>query len=163
MSRRILSPFLALALLGCASDAAFAPPALTFDPCGARVAVEGEASPAQLASLDAALDLWNEAAHLDLRRADGDDPAAIPLRFADAAPLFRGLYDDEQGIIYINVSLTDPRERTITIAHELGHAFGLPHVAEDERASVMNLGNVTVEPTPEDVAEVDEIWGGCAR
>jgi len=148
---------------GCAGEVADADLDLTYAPCGATVAVAPGASGAQIESVEAALALWNEAAGFDLGRAAGDDPSAIPLRFEDAAPLFMGLYDDERGVIYVNGQLTDPRERTITVAHELGHAFGLLHVQADERPSLMNPGNVTFEPTPEDVAQVDEIWGGCER
>jgi Zn-dependent peptidase ImmA (M78 family) len=79
--------------------------------------------------------------------------------FEEAADAFHGLYDDSTGVIYINTALTDPRELQIVIAHELGHAFGLPHVTG--RASVMNPGNLTVTPNAEDQAALEALWGSC--
>ena len=49
----------------------------------------------------------------------------------------------------------------ITIAHEIGHAFGLVHVPADQRTSVMNPNNLVVEPTAEDVDTLATRWGVC--
>lgn len=148
---------------GCASGDPDFVPTVTYAPCGASVAVDVGASQDQIRSVDAALALWNETAGFGLARIETPDPRAVPLRFETAAPLFRGLYDDDQGIVYINAQLADPHRRMITIAHELGHAFGLLHVPEDERASLMNPQNQTLGPTREDVAMVYETWGACDR
>lgn len=87
--------------------------------------------------------------------------AAVELRFERAAPAFRGLYDDETGVIYVNSDLRDPRTLGIVIAHELGHAFGLPHV--DTPDLLMTPANVTTPPTAEDHAALVARWGTCAE
>ena len=107
----------------------------TFDPCAFSIA--------DAPGVEDALALWGVTA-------SGAD--RIELVFEDAAPAFHGFYDDEAGVIYINQRITDPRARAIVIAHELGHAFGLPHI-EDVR-SVMNRGNLTIEPTVDDRAAI---------
>lgn len=86
------------------------------------------------------------------------DGAEIGLVFEDAAEAFHGLYDDEHAVIYINEKITDSKALAIVIAHELGHAMGLPHI---DAASVMRSGNVTVAPTADDAARLAEIWGPC--
>lgn len=79
--------------------------------------------------------------------------------FEEAAAAFHGLYDDTSGIIYINTEITDPKVLSIVIAHEVGHAFGLPHVTG--RPSVMNPGNLTITPNAEDQAALEALWGNC--
>ena len=81
----------------------------------------------------------------------------------DAAEFFHGLYDDEHGVVYINRALSDDHQRTVTVAHELGHAFGLLHIDRDARVSVMNPNNLSVEPNDGDAAELVALWGSCAE
>ncbi len=88
--------------------------------------------------------------------AEGD--AQIQLVFEDAAEAFHGLYDDEHAVIYINARITAAGPLAIVIAHELGHAMGLPHIAA---ASVMRSGNTTIGPTPDDDARLHALWGEC--
>jgi hypothetical protein len=85
--------------------------------------------------------------------------AEIPLVFDDAAEAFHGLYDDEHGVIYINSRITDPDALAIVLAHELGHAMGLPHI--ELPASVMRSGNTTITPSADDEARLHALWGPC--
>lgn len=122
----------------------------TFDPCTLAIAATGDAT--QMTGITDALALWN------ITPVEG---AALEVRFEDAAPAFHGFYDDERGIVLINQRITDPDALAIVIAHELGHAFGLPHI--DGRASLMNRGNLSITPTDDDRAEVTARWGPCAE
>ncbi|MDB4955358.1 MAG: hypothetical protein JWO36_2927 [Myxococcales bacterium] len=89
------------------------------------------------------------------------DPSAptLGIAFRSAPVVDMGFYDDTTGTIFVNLDLVDPRQRTITIAHELGHAFGLLHVTD--RPSVMNPANLTIAPNDADLAAVAERWGTC--
>ena len=120
----------------------------TYDPCALAIAATGDAT--QMTGIADALALWGIAAV---------DGAPLEIRFEDAAPAFHGFYDDERGLVLVNQRITEPRALAIVIAHELGHAFGLPHI--DDRASLMNRGNLSIAPTDEDRAEVTARWGLC--
>lgn len=88
-------------------------------------------------------------------------PDAIEVRFQEAALPFHGLYDDETGVVYINRRIEDPTPLSIVLAHELGHAFGLPHVDFTERTSLMNPGNFVTPPTDADRTAIEALWGRC--
>lgn len=111
----------------------------------------------------AAIDLWRTAAALRATLVPSADAPRLPIRFQMAAGAFHGLYDDHIGEIFVNESFAMADARTITIAHEMGHAFGLSHVPTSERPSLMNPGNTTVPPTAEDVATLAALWGRCAE
>lgn len=115
----------------------------TFDPCA--FAIE------DASGVGDALALWG--------LASVDGAPAIALVFEDAAPAFHGYYDDEAGVIYINSRITEPHALAVVIAHELGHAFGLPHV--EGKTSVMNRGNLSTVPTDDDRASI--ATSSCAR
>ena len=104
--------------------------------------------------------LWNDRAGTHLMM--GADPGAsgLPIHFQNAGPPFHGLYDAPSGQVYINTDLAGA-PLAITIAHEIGHAFGLVHIPADQRTSVMNPNNLVVEPTAEDIATLAMRWGGC--
>lgn len=151
-------------VVGCADESATGP-GVTFDACAPlEIGVEPALTTEQMQGVTDALAMWNQAAGTALVPAA---PAAmtstpmVPLTFQVAAPPFHGLYDNRAGRIYINQDLTDIAPLRITIAHEIGHAFGLPHVSASVRRSLMNSGNTTISITPEDVEALAAIWGQC--
>jgi hypothetical protein len=112
-------------------------------------------------AIEIGAELWNESARTRLELGEPRGDAVVPVRFQDAATAFRGFYDDVNGIVFVNRRLEDVGAESITIAHELGHAFGLVHVPRDERPSVMNPGNLVELPTIEDVEALALLWGRC--
>ena len=131
---------------------------LTHDACAPLALVSAAATSLQLEGIEAGQALWRDrgAPALGLRAG-----ATIDVQFQTAAAAFYGLYDDETGIIYINQDITSRPALAIVIAHELGHAFGLPHVDKSERLSLMNPGNLTTAPTEEDQRALMALWGAC--
>jgi hypothetical protein len=127
---------------------------LTHDAC-APLALVSDAPEVQSA-LDEAHALWRDrgAPSLGLRAG-----ATVEVQLDQAAGAFHGLYDDKNGIIYINEDLIGKPALPIVIAHELGHALGLLHITG--RASVMNPGNLTIAPNEEDQRALELIWGAC--
>ena len=115
---------------------------------------------AQSGGIVAGISLWNDRAGTRLTLAADGDPAGVPLHFQTAAANFHGLYDAPRGQVFINNDLSGS-PLTITIAHEIGHVFGLEHVPSAQRASVMNPNNLVVEPTAEDVDTLAIRWGVC--
>ena len=154
----------ALLLSGCVMDAGDAPAGRSFDPCSTVVFVDGDARPEERASLDEALATWNAEAGLALRRVEPNDvdspiEEVLAIRFEPTIPALFGVYDDGEGAISINASLSDDRSRRIVLMHELGHAFGLSHV--EGEASLMNPGNKSVPLSEADVERLRGIWGVC--
>jgi hypothetical protein len=150
-----------LALAGCAAAKDDHTLDVVYDPCAVSVIVDEAASAAELESVASGLSLWNTAATLELAADARGDLPQLRIQFQEAALAFRGVYDDERGIVFVNRRLTDHRAQMITVAHEVGHAFGLWHVATSERRSLMNPGNIDVEPTNVDVQELRGRWGSC--
>lgn len=150
--------------IGCAQDPSAAGPAVTFDPCTPVTLVpDATATDAQLQGMAAGAALWNASAASDLlpgSSAAPDGGPALPIHFQVAGAPFHGLYDAPSGQIYINDDLAG-QELAITIAHEVGHSFGLVHIPSNERASLMNPANLTVLPTAADVATLAGLWGRC--
>ena len=148
---------------------------MRFDPClPLALVVDEGTSAARVAGAGAAVDLWNQAAasRLSVESATpalgpagappaappADAPATLPVHFEVAAAPSHGYYDPERGEVLINDDLM-ARSLVVTIAHEVGHAFGLVHVSG--RPSVMNPGNLDVEPNAGDVAALAALWGAC--
>jgi predicted Zn-dependent protease len=147
-----------LFLIACSTSEGDTTIDITHDPCSG-VRLIGDSSASQRAAIDAALALWAEQG-VDLAGgANRASPSSIEIVFEEAYAAFRGLYDDERGIIVINSTLTDPQSLSIVIAHELGHAFGLEHVTD--RPSLMNPANLTTPPTADDLVAVEALWGQC--
>jgi hypothetical protein len=129
---------------------------VTYDPCAP---LGLDAAGDRRGDLEDAIGLWGLAGVV----AGPVDGATIDVLFEAANPAMHGYYDDEAGVIYVNTALdADPAARAIVIAHELGHAFGLPHVDAAERASLMNPHNLSIGPTDEDAAALVALWGSCA-
>jgi hypothetical protein len=165
----VLLPLAALLCLAGGCDGA--PPgevvsAVRIDPCRPFVLVpDADASDAQRAGASEAVAAWNAVTVLRATLAPAGGAAtsggagpSLPLRFRAAAAPSHGLFDPGSGEIFVNVDLA-ARPLAVTIAHELGHAVGLAHVSE--RASVMNVGNLDVEPNADDAAALVATWGAC--
>lgn len=90
-----------------------------------------------------------------------DDSPALPIFFEPGNTFYRALYLDKRGEILISRERLENDHLSLAIAHELGHAFGLLHISEDDRASVMNIGNLTVTPNNEDGLAVGAFWPAC--
>lgn len=134
---------------------------IMFDACAPLAIVpDVGVTDAQSGGIVAAMALWNDRARTHLTLAADGDQAMVPLHFQTAAANFHGLYDAPRGQVYINNDLSGS-PLTITIAHEIGHVFGLAHVSSEQRASVMNPNNLVVEPTAEDADTLATRWGVC--
>jgi hypothetical protein len=154
----LLRTFFALAVavagLSCGtSGAGTLPDGVFHTPCGPlTVSLAGEVSAAQRENIISALGAWNSHGFTRLSVEGEGEP--IALKFDRSSPVFHGFYDPQTGEVLINQEVEDPWELQVVVAHELGHAMGLAHVARSERPSVMNSGNLTLAPTPEDGASV---------
>jgi hypothetical protein len=150
----------ALSSAACSEDpSATAPFAHVVDAC-APIALTSTASGAELASIAQASQLWTAVGVTGPGQPDAT--ASVAVAFVPAPPSEFGFYDDIDVELEISDSLTDA-QRGIVIAHELGHAFGLVHVPATERASVMNVGNLSIVPTAGDQLAVAALWGDCAN
>jgi hypothetical protein len=151
--------FVAAFVVSCASPdgAAIDHP---FDACAPLRLDAAGATDAQLAAIDRAIDDW---AAVGLRAPSRTAAAGATVRvaFVDGPPDDYGFFDGAAATIYVNRAL-DGEPGAITIAHELGHVFGLIHVAPAVRASVMNPGNLTTLPTTDDLGAITARWGACA-
>ncbi len=153
---RLRGWFLCLLFAACGSQPSGA--SFTFDPCDRTVVAATSATDDQRASIDDAIAMWHARGVVGL--VIGDQPA-VTIAFRDAADAVYGFYDATTATVYVNLRLEDRTQRAITVAHELGHALSLDHVAAKVRTSVMNIGNVAVPPTDEDAAELAALWGAC--
>lgn len=137
---------------------------ITYAYCSPIVVVPAEdASAEERAGVAAGVAMWNALGltRLSVERADLslNDAPRVPVVFKDAAIAFYGLYEDEVGAVLINRGLKDERARAITVAHELGHVFGLVHVDVEVRSSVMNPANLSIAPNDSDALALRALAG----
>jgi hypothetical protein len=151
-----------LAVPGCGDGGEWpAGEAVEFDACApVALVLDASLTTAQAAGVGAAIALWNDRAGTRLALTADQGGLVLPLHFQTAAPPFHGFYDAPNGQVFINNDLSGA-PLAITIAHEIGHAFGLAHVSSDQRTSVMNPNNLVVEPTTEDIDTLAMRWGAC--
>ncbi len=134
---------------------------VVFDACEPlTLLVPSNATAGERGSFADAVAMWNARGTTRLTLEESEDGQRLPFELVRDV-IFFGQYDDEAGKILLNRDLDDRSERAVTIAHEVGHAMGLWHVAESERRSVMNKGNRVVEPTAGDDAALHDTWGNC--
>lgn len=135
---------------------------MIFDPCTPIVLeLPAESTADERGSVEDAAAMWNQVAFADLRLDPAAEGRRLPLELVDTA-LFHGRFDDDEGDIELARRVNRRHPRAVVLAHELGHAFGLYHVDESDRTSVMNEGNTEIPPTPEDGAALQQLWGDCA-
>jgi hypothetical protein len=130
-----------------------------FDPCTLVVLLPaGDTTADERRAIEQAIALWDVVGTTQVVVGGDTGGARLAVRFEDAAPLFHGIYLDEDGAIVINRRLSGG-QRQVTLAHELGHAFGLHHI--DTRSSVMNPGNLERVPDRRDALALAHLWGQC--
>jgi hypothetical protein len=138
-------------------------PYIARDPCAALAIISHAATPVEHDGISGALALWRDrgVSAFDAAPDPAGPAGAIQVRFDDAASVFHGLYDPDTSSVVINRRITDPTTIAIVVAHELGHVFGLAHVAASARVSLMNPGNVVTPPTDDDQRALEGLWGTC--
>lgn len=151
--------------LGCGPSSETNGPSIRFDPCQPLALVpDPGAGIAQTQGIAAGLALWDLSAETRLALAAPGTTAtpALPIHFQAAAAPFHGLYDPTNAEVFVNDDLAGTAQ-AITIAHEIGHAFGLVHVSAAERPSLMNPDNLDVTPTEADVETLAGLWRRCGQ
>lgn len=131
------------------------------DPCAALAIAPSTSTAAQSDGVRAAIALWRARGVAAFDRTPAAGIAPLEIQFADAAATFHGVFDPGSNRVLINRDLTDPDTLGIVIAHELGHVFGLVHIAPAMRVSLMNPDNVITPPTDADQAALQTLWGSC--
>jgi predicted Zn-dependent protease len=135
---------------------------ITFDPCShlAILPLDGTKA-AEVQAIEDAVAAWSQVipARIDVDAAAGD--GALTVSFESGDTPFRAMYFDHWGEIMVSRDKLAPGDYALALAHELGHAFGLQHVDQSERPSVMNVGNLSISPTEEDGLAVTALWQSC--
>jgi hypothetical protein len=129
-----------------------------YDPCEPIVLLPGDATTAsQRAGITAAISMWRDVGLQSLTLDPEGGTQRIPIHFKEAVGLLHGFYEPSNGEVRINTTVRD-RALDVTIAHEVGHALGLLHIPDSERASLMNPTNETVAPTQDDERQLQKRW-----
>ncbi|MGE0869369.1 MAG: hypothetical protein AB7P03_12440 [Kofleriaceae bacterium] len=155
--------FLSVVLLATACASPEPEVGITFDPCSTLVITPAEgATDQEVQSIRDAVTAWSHVLPVTIEVAAPPQPdPALPLRFESGDTFFRAIYWDDVGQIWVGRDQLAPDDYPIAIAHELGHAFGLLHISPDERPSVMNVGNLELEPNEQDARDVAAMWPSC--
>lgn len=135
----------------------------TYDPCSPlTIALASDATAAEVTGVEGAILAWTRVLPAQIVVGTGPQAAnVLPINFESGDTFFRGIYWDGPGEIAIGRDQLDPEDYALAIAHEMGHAFGLLHVAKTTRSSVMNVSNLEIAPNEEDAAEVRALWATC--
>jgi hypothetical protein len=133
-----------------------------YDPCSPLILESPpDATEEERASIAEGVELWREVFAIATTLDEGpEDARRLPIEMVEES-FYMGFFDDKNGVIRLGRRVTDPDVRAVVMAHELGHAFNLFHVASSERASVMNRGNKEVVPTAADAESLERKWGVC--
>jgi hypothetical protein len=154
---------LILALGGTAACSANDDIETVYDPCSPlTIAVAPDLGAAETQGIEGAIAAWAQV--LPAQIVIGAGPRAddvLPIEFVPGDTFYRGIYWDSLGTISIGRDRLAPEDYALAIAHEMGHAFGLYHVAKSDRASVMNVGNLELAPNDDDAAAVRAHWDTC--
>lgn len=157
MSRACCLISLWVVLVACGAPPPTAP-AIAYSPCApVLLSPEAGTTAEELESIESAIAMWREVGLTTLTLSGSGTAGAVPLSFEHAAAVFHGVYEPGSGRVFVNRGLAGS-ERAVTVAHEVGHALGLPHVERSLRPSLMNPGNLTEPPSWEDQGELQLLW-----
>jgi hypothetical protein len=136
---------------------------ITFDPCSPLTIVPSSGTSAlEVQSIEAAILAWSRVIPTQIEVGAGSPEAdTLAVAFESGDTFYRATYWAGVGKISISREGIAPDDYAVALAHEMGHAFGLLHVSSDVRASVMNTGNLELEPTDADALAVRDLWDTC--
>lgn len=137
----------------------------TFDPCSPlTIATSADTEEHELQSIEEAIVAWDQVLPTQISAGNSSGEAnELSVFFDSGDTFFRAIYFDKLGAIHISRQKLAPEDFALAIAHELGHAFGLRHVPDQERASVMNVGNLVIPPNAGDAFAVGALWESCSE
>lgn len=137
----------------------------TFDPCSPLTIVPAPGTEArEIQSIEAAALAWSRVIPARIEIGAGSpDAVTLGVTFEPGDTFYRAMYWAGVGKISISRDGLAPEDYALALAHEMGHAFGLLHVSTELRGSVMNTGNVEIEPTDADGLAVRDLWESCRQ